>query len=70
MRYRESAEIDPPRSQVHPDLILGTAIYTAVLGMAFIAFGLRKRQRWLAFWGATMILAGGAYGLATMMGFS
>ena len=69
MRYRESAEAEPPRSQVNPDMMTGTAVYTAALGVAFVIFGLRQRQRWLAFWGVTMVLAGGAYGLAVFIGY-
>jgi hypothetical protein len=39
-----------------------------LLGVAFVLAGLRGRQRWVAFWGATMVLAGAAYVIALLLG--
>lgn len=51
------------------DMLVGTAIYTLVLGAAFVVFCWRGRQRWLAFWGATMVVAGAAYLIAVVLGY-
>ena len=64
MRYQEQS-IDNIAS-VDPGMILGTVVYTLLLGIFFIVFGMRVRKRWITFWGTTMVLAGGAY-LAAML---
>ena len=52
---------------VDPGMMLGTVIYTFLLGIFFIMFGLRVRKRWIVFWGATMVAAGGAYMVAILV---
>ena len=59
MRYQEQ-QLDNIAS-VDPGMMLGTVIYTLLLGVFFIAFGMKVRKRWITFWGTTMVLAGGAY---------
>jgi hypothetical protein len=49
---------------VDPGMTLGTVIYTFLLGIFFVVFGLKVRKRWVVFWGATMVVAGGAYMVA------
>lgn len=49
-------------------MMAGTAGYTLLLGLAFVFFGLRGRQRWIAFWGVTMVVAGAVYLIALMLG--
>jgi hypothetical protein len=46
---------------VDPGMMLATVIYTLLLGIFFIFFGLRVHKFWVIFWGVTMVLAGGAY---------
>lgn len=50
-------------------MVLGTAVYTLLVGIGFVIFGVRVRKLWVTFWGATMVLASLAYLLATMAGF-
>ena len=54
-------------ASVDPGMMLGTVIYTFLLGVFFIVFGMKVRKRWIIFWGATMVLAGGAYVIATLV---
>ncbi len=49
-------------------MMVGTALYTLAIGVFFVVFGLRKRQRWIVFWGATMVVAGAAYVVAIALG--
>ena len=51
-------------------MMAGTAGYALLLGVAFVFFGLRGRQRWIAFWGVTMVLAGLAYFVALLAGLA
>ena len=59
MRYQEH-QLDNIAS-VDPGMMLGTVIYTFLLGIFFVVFGVKVGKRWITFWGATMVLAGGAY---------
>ena len=68
MRYQENTQIENPPAAVSPGMMAGTAGYTLLLGVAFVFFGLRGRQRWIAFWGVTMVLAGLAYFVALLAG--
>lgn len=64
MRYEE-LPIDNMAS-VDPGMTMGTVIYTLLLGVFFVVFGMKVRQRWITFWGSTMVLAGGAYLVAQL----
>jgi hypothetical protein len=69
MRYQEHSQPDDqPSTGVSPGMMAGTAGYTLLLGVAFVFAGLRGRQRWVAFWGVTMVLAGAAYMIALLLG--
>jgi hypothetical protein len=68
MRYQEHTPPEQSSTGVSPGMMAGTAGYTLLLGVAFILFGLRGRQRWVAFWGVTMVLAGSAYMIALLLG--
>jgi hypothetical protein len=65
MRFQED-QIDNIAS-VDSGMVLGTVIYTFLLGIFFIVFGMKVRKRWIIFWGATMVLAGGAYLIAMLV---
>jgi hypothetical protein len=71
MRYRESEQPlqQEPQAAVSTEMMVGTAVYGLLLGLAFVWFGVRGRQRWLAFWGATLSLAGLAYVIAIALGY-
>jgi len=68
MRYQESIQQTEPAASVSTDMMVGTAVYTLLLGVAFVIFGMRVRKRWVSFWGATMVLAGSAYVIAIIAG--
>ena len=59
MRFKE--EHSENLAHVDSDMMLGTVIYTLLLGIFFVVFGLKVRKRWISFWGMTMVLASGAY---------
>jgi hypothetical protein len=65
MRFQED-QLDNIAS-VDPGMMLGTVIYTFLLGIFFIVFGMKVHKRWIIFWGATMVLAGGAYLIAILV---
>ena len=66
MRYKELPQQADAIASVSPDMTLATVVYTLLLGIGFVVFGLRVRKRWITFWGATMVLAGSAYLLAVV----
>jgi len=53
-------------ASVDSGMVLGTAIYSLLLGIFFVVFGMKVRKRWVTFWGTTMALASGAYLIATV----
>ena len=53
-------------ASVDSGMILGTVIYTLLLGIFFVVFGMKVRKRWVTFWGTTMVMASGAYLIATL----
>jgi hypothetical protein len=65
MRFQED-QLDNI-SAVDPGMMLGTVIYTFLLGIFFIVFGMKVHKRWIIFWGATMVLAGSAYLIAILV---
>lgn len=68
MRFQED-QFDTIAS-VDPGMMLGTVIYTFLLGIFFIVFGVKVRKKWIVFWGATMVLAGGAYLVVDFFGLA
>ena len=66
MRYQELQQQADNIASVDPDMVLGTVIYTLLLGIFFVVFGMRVRKLWVTFWGVTMVLAGSAYLIATI----
>jgi hypothetical protein len=68
MRYQEHTQPEQPSTGVNPGMMAGTAGYTLLLGVAFVLAGMHGRQRWVAFWGVTMVLAGAAYMIALLLG--
>jgi hypothetical protein len=65
MRYQD---LQPDNiASVDPGMTMGTVIYTLLLGIFFVVFGMKVRKRWITFWGATMVLAGGAYIVAQVV---
>jgi hypothetical protein len=68
MRYDETLQQAGNIAPVSTGMMLGTAIYTLLLGIVFVIFGLYVSKRWVAFWGGTMVVAGSAYLVAVMTG--
>lgn len=68
MRYQENVEVAQPRSGVDAGMLVGTVSYSLLLGIGMVAVGRWARQRWLAFWGATLVLASAAFLIATALG--
>jgi hypothetical protein len=66
MRYREGTETELPRSGVDQGMLIGTVSYSLLLGIAMVVVGLAARQRWIAFWGGTLVLASAAFLIATL----
>lgn len=60
MRYRiTEAGVVP--DQTAGDIVLATVVFTLVVGVLFLAVGVRGQQRWLQFWGALTCLCCVAY---------
>lgn len=68
MRYEEAAQQVDSIASVSTDMVLATAIYTLLVGIGFVIFGVRVGKRWITFWGTTMVLAGAAYVTALVAG--
>lgn len=68
MRYRENVDIAAaPHAGVDTGMLVGTVSYALLLGIGMVALGLAARQRWVAFWGGTLILASAAFLIATAL---
>jgi hypothetical protein len=68
VRYQEGIETEVPRSGVDESMLVGTVSYALLLGIGMVAVGRWARQRWLAFWGVTLVLASAAFLIATALG--
>ena len=68
MRYEQATQQAGSIASVNADMVLATAIYTLLVGIGFVIFGVHVRKRWITFWGMTMVLAGTAYTIAVMTG--
>ena len=68
MRYDDSLQQADKIASVSTGMMVGTAVYTLLLGIGFVIFGIYVRKRWVTFWGGTMVLAGSAYLIAVLTG--
>ncbi len=60
MRYRIGT--DPQQAQAQLDgMTFGSAIIGLFIGVVFVIAGIRARQFWIVFWGASLILASSTY---------
>ena len=61
MRYENTVETEMPRSGVDEGILVGTVGYALLLGIGMVLVGRRVQQRWLAFWGVTLVAASAAF---------
>lgn len=69
MRYQEHPDTQQPPSGVHEGMLIGTVSYALLLGIGMVVAGRLARQRWIAFWGATLVIASAVFLLATLFGW-
>ena len=60
---------DGPPVSLHDEMFIGTAVFTLLTGIGFIVAGKRGKQFWIAFWGATMVVASISYLTALALGY-
>ena len=68
MRFQEGSETLLPHSGVDIGMLVGTVSYALLLGIGMVVVGRAARQRWLAFWGGTLVIASAAFLLSTAFG--
>lgn len=69
MRYRDTGDYQNLGVPVDDNLVFVSIILGIVLGIAFIAFGLRVKRYWMAIWGVGLIMAGLSYFVLRMLGY-
>jgi len=68
MRYREDQPGIPDYGATD-DFIVGTIVFTLLVGIVFVIAGRFGRQLWLRFWGWLSILVCGGYLVAMALGY-
>ena len=61
-----TAEVVSPAGQ---GLLLGAGVFGTLLGLGFVAAGIRGKQVWFAVWGGMLAVAGLAYLVASSLGY-
>ncbi len=51
-------------------MMLFTVLLSLLIGIVLVHLGLKGRQRWVAFWGATLVLAALVYLVAMWLGYA
>jgi hypothetical protein len=69
MRYREGMS-PQTGSALDQGVFLGAATFALLVGIGFVVAGLRGRQRWLAAWGVSLMVASAGYLLAAGLGYA
>lgn len=70
MRYLEGTDPAETAFAGSHGILVGTAIYGLLLGVGFLVFGLKRRELWMAFWGALLGLSSLAYLGTRLLGFA
>lgn len=70
MRYQEGTDPGLTAYAGSDAVLLGSAVYGLLLGIGLLAFGLRRRELWMSFWGALLILGSLAYLGAAALGLA
>jgi len=68
MRYRIGDTPDELGDPIGQGPIVGSAVFSFVLGLGFVVAGLRSRHHWLTFWGAGLSLSSAFYLAFTLYG--
>ena len=69
MRYRDTGDYQNLGTPVDDNLVFYSILLGIVLGISFIAFGLRVKRYWLVIWGTGLILASFSYFVMRMLGY-
>ena len=70
MRYRSGGS--GPRSAAVSQhyMVVFTVLMSLLIGVVLVRLGMYGRQRWLVFWGGTLVIAALAYLAAVWLGFA
>ena len=60
------ADVTTPVGQ---SLFVGAGVFGTLVGIGFVAAGIRGRQIWFATWGGMLTIAGLAYLIASSLGY-
>ena len=69
MRYRDTGDYQNLGVPVDDNLIFFSVLLGIVLGVGFIAFGIKVKRYWMVIWGAGLILASFSYFVMRMLGY-
>lgn len=69
MRYRDTGNYEEMGMPVDDNLMFFSIILGIIIGVGFIAFGLRVKRYWMVIWGAGLILASLSYFVMRMLGY-
>lgn len=69
MRYRIGDSPAHPGITGTEHMILFTAVLSLLIGVVLFVLGRRGRQRWLAFWGGSLVMASVVYLIAAAAGY-
>lgn len=69
MRYRDTGDYQHLGVPVDDNLVFFSIILGIVLGVGFVAFGMRVKRYWLVIWGVGLILASLSYFVMRMLGY-
>lgn len=70
MRYREDAVTGGAGAPVSDGMIVGTAIYTLVVGIGLCLLGIRSRLMWVTAMGGILVVVSVVYLGAAVLGFT
>ena len=69
MRYRDTGDYQNLGVPVDDNLVLFSIVLGIILGVAFVAFGLRVKRYWMVIWGVGLIFASLSYFVMRMLGY-
>jgi hypothetical protein len=75
MRYRDTGDYQNPDrylnsgAPVDDNLMFSSIILGIIIGIGFIAFGLRVKRYWMVIWGTGLIFAALSYFVMRMLGY-